>query len=149
MQKLYDAVKDALDQSSADASLQTAWDTIAAEQGRPSGSVPTQIKIVASPWMRWFVRYDPRPVLAKLECPVLAVGGAKDLQVAPDSNLTGIKLALHANPDVTIVKLPGLNHLLQTADTGQVGEYSRIEETIAPSALRAVGDWIVIQTRRR
>ncbi len=149
MQRLYAAVKDAPDQSSADASLQTAWDTIAAEQGRPSGSVPAQIKVVASPWMRWFVRYDPRPVLAKVKCPVLAVGGAKDLQVAPDSNLAGIKLALNANLDVTIVKLPGLNHLLQTADTGQVGEYSRIEETIAPSALRTVGDWIVNQTRRR
>lgn len=149
MQRLYDAVKDAPDQASADASLQTAWETIAAEQGRPSGSVPAQIKVVASPWMRWFVRYDPRPVLAKVECPVLAVGGSKDLQVAPDSNLAGIKLALHANPDVTIVKLPGLNHLLQTADTGQVGEYSRIEETIAPTALRTVGDWIVDQTRRR
>lgn len=149
MQRLYDAVKDAPDQSSADASLQTAWDAIAAEQGRSSGIVPTQIKVVASPWMRWFVRYDPRPVLARVECPVLAVGGSKDLQVASDSNLAGIKLALHANPEVTTVKLAGLNHMLQTADTGQVGEYGRIEETIAPNALRTVGDWIVNQSRRR
>jgi pimeloyl-ACP methyl ester carboxylesterase len=149
VQRLYDAVKDAPDQTAADTSLQAAWQSIAAEQGRPSSSVPAQLQVIASPWMRWFVRYDPRPVLAKVECPVLAVGGAKDLQVEPDSNLAGIKLALHANPDVKVLKLPGLNHLLQTADTGQVGEYDRIEETIAPSALQIVGDWIVNHSRTR
>jgi len=148
-QRLYDAVKDAPDQTAADTSLQAAWQSIAAEQGQPSSSVPAQLQVIASPWMRWFVRYDPRPVLAKVECPVLAVGGAKDLQVEPDSNLAGIKLALHANPDVKVLKLPGLNHLLQTADTGQVGEYGRIEETIAPSALQIVGDWIVNHSRSR
>ncbi|USI73581.1 alpha/beta hydrolase family protein [Sphingomonas morindae] len=149
MQRLYDAVKDAPDQASADMSLHTAWQAIAAEQGQPAGDMPAQLRVVASPWMRWFVRYDPRPVLAKVACPVLAVGGTKDLQVAADSNLAGIKLALRGNPDATVVKLPGLNHLLQTADTGQVGEYSRIEETIAPSVLQTVGDWIVSHTERR
>jgi pimeloyl-ACP methyl ester carboxylesterase len=149
MQRLYDAVRDAPDQASADTSLRSAWEAIAAEQGRPTASVPAQLQVVASPWMRWFVRYDPRPALAKVKCPVLAVGGSKDLQVAPDSNLAGIKLALHGNPDVTVVKLPGLNHLLQTADSGQVGEYSRIEETVAPVALQTVGDWIVKHTRHQ
>jgi pimeloyl-ACP methyl ester carboxylesterase len=148
MQQLYEAVKNAPDQATADTSLQAAWQTIAGEQGQPSSSVPAQLQVIASPWMRWFVRYDPRPVLAKVGCPVLAVGGAKDLQVEPDRNLAGIKLALHANPDVTVVKLPGLNHLLQTSDTGQVGEYGRIDETIAPNALQIVGDWIVNHSRR-
>lgn len=149
VQRLYDAVKDAPDQKTADMSLQTAWQTLAAEQGQSSSSVPAQLRAIASPWMRWFVRYDPRPVLAKVECPVLAVGGAKDVQVDSDSNLAGIKLSLRANPDVTVMKLPGLNHLLQTADTGQVGEYGDIEETIAPNALRIVGDWIVSHARSR
>jgi hypothetical protein len=38
--------------------------------------------------------------------------------------------------------------LLQTAQTGLVGEYAQIEETIAPVALATVGDWIVAHTRR-
>jgi len=36
-----------------------------------------------SPWFRYFLKYDPRPVLAKVTCPVLALNGEKDLQVPP------------------------------------------------------------------
>ena len=149
MQRFYDAVKDAPDQATADASLERVWLDVANEQGQSSSDVPEKLKVIASPWMRWFLRYDPRPVLAKVTCPVLAIGGGKDLQVEPDSNLAGIKMALHANPDVTVLKLPGLNHLLQTADTGQVSEYGKIEETVAPSALKVVGDWVVEHSRLR
>jgi hypothetical protein len=49
---------------------------------------------------------------------------------------------------VTVVKLPGLNHLLQTADTGLVNEYGLIGETVAPAALQVVGDWIVAHAAR-
>ena len=33
------------------------------------------------PWMRWFLKHDPAPVLKKVKCPVLALTGEKDLQV--------------------------------------------------------------------
>jgi pimeloyl-ACP methyl ester carboxylesterase len=148
MQRLYDAVKDAPDQASADAALRDTWRSFASEDGGPATDVPPQLLVVASPWMRWFIRHDPRPALAAVHCPVLAVGGSKDLQVPADTNLPGIKTALRANPDATVVELPGLNHLLQTAQTGLVGEYAQIEETIAPVALATVGDWIVAHTRR-
>jgi hypothetical protein len=46
------------------------------------------------------------------------------------------------NSDYTIVELPGLNHLFQTAETGAESEYSRIEETIAPKVLKIISDWI-------
>jgi hypothetical protein len=38
--------------------------------------------------------------------------------------------------------MEGLNHLFQTAETGQVSEYPKIEETIAPQALAIISDWI-------
>lgn len=148
MRRFYDAVKDAPDQGAADASLARAWQALAAGQGQSASEVPEKLKVIASPWMRWFLRHDPRTDLAGLACPVLAVGGGKDLQVEPDSNLAGIKQALHANRDVTVVKLPGLNHLLQTADTGLVNEYGLIGETVAPAALQVVGDWIVAHAAR-
>jgi hypothetical protein len=44
--------------------------------------------------------------------------------------------------DVTIVQLPELDHLFQTARTGAPGEYADIEETIAPVALDRMGKWI-------
>ncbi len=102
------------------------------------------------PWFRYFLSYDPRPTLAKVHCPVLAVIGERDLQVPPDQNLPEIDKALKSagNSDYTLRVLPGLNHLLQTCATGSPTEYGEIEETIAPSALAIIGDWIVLKTNR-
>ena len=47
------------------------------------------------------------------------------------------------NKDVTLVELPGLNHLFQTAPTGAVSEYADIDETLAPIALNTISEWIV------
>lgn len=149
MKRIYDAVKDAPDQVSADNRLAAVWRTIATEHGQSSAAeVPAQLRAVAQPWLRWFLSYDPRPTLANVRCPVLAIGGSKDLQVPATVNLAGIKAALHANPDATIVEVPGLNHLFQTASTGSVSEYAEIEETVSPIALGIVGDWIVNRTKR-
>ncbi len=97
---------------------------------------------LSSGWMRNLLDYDPRPTLAKVKCPILALNGSKDRQVAPEQNLPAIRQATAGNPDVTIVELPGLNHLFQTAATGAVGEYADIEETIAPEALETMSSWI-------
>ncbi len=100
------------------------------------------VRQFASPWFRYFLKYDPAPVLAGLEVPILALGGSKDLQVPSADNLPAIREATKANSDVTVVELPGLNHLFQHATTGGVGEYAQIEETFAPEALELVADWI-------
>ncbi len=104
---------------------------------------------VLSPWMQFFLTYDPIPALQKVTCPVLALNGKKDLQVPPEEDLSKIKAALVAggNPDITIVKLPKLNHLFQTCTTGSPLEYGNIEETIAPAALQTMGDWIAAHTK--
>ncbi len=115
---------------------------------RDDAAVPIGLRTIAQPWMRWFLSYDPRPALEKVLCPVLALGGSKDVQVPASRNLADIRAALHDNPDVTTIEIPGLNHLLQTAPTGNVSEYSAIEETVSPIALKTVGDWIVDQTKR-
>ena len=98
---------------------------------------------VLDPWFRWFIRHDPSPALAHFRGPILALNGSLDRQVLPDQNLSGIRNATVANADVTIIELPGLNHLFQTARTGGLGEYAAIEETMSPAALDAVSAWIV------
>ena len=87
---------------------------------------------------------DPRENLVKVTCPVLAMNGEKDLQVPPKENLSRIERALKegGNRDVTIVELPGLNHLFQTCTTGAPSEYATIEETFAPRALETMTTWI-------
>jgi pimeloyl-ACP methyl ester carboxylesterase len=109
----------------------------------PDSPQRRQILTLASPVWREMLAADPAPALAKIKVPVLAIGGTKDLQVDAKINLAAIKAALPAGGDVTLREMPGLNHLLQTANTGLMSEYGQIEETIAPSALSTIVDWTV------
>jgi pimeloyl-ACP methyl ester carboxylesterase len=106
-----------------------------------------EIGEVLSPWHRYLLAFDPKVFLTKVKCPVLAVIGQKDLQVSSAENLSGIAEALKAggNRNYVVKELAGLNHLLQTAETGAESEYAQIEETIAPLALKTIGDWIIEQ----
>jgi dienelactone hydrolase len=101
------------------------------------------------PWMRFFISYKPEDDLIKVKCQVLAINGGKDTQVDATSNLGLIKeiLAKNGNTDVEIKALPGLNHLLQTAQTGDLSEYEKIEETMSPAAMKIISDWIKIHTK--
>jgi len=107
-----------------------------------------QFQKLHSPWFRFYLPYDPGTALQKVKCPVLAVNGEKDVQVTPKENLQAITRALKAggNKNYTVKELPGLNHLLQTAETGNISEYGKIEETMSPTALKIIGDWILEQT---
>ncbi|HVW98474.1 MAG TPA: alpha/beta fold hydrolase [Mucilaginibacter sp.] len=101
------------------------------------------------PWMRYFITYDPKPDLRKVKCPVLAINGEKDTQVNATENLSLIKAVLtkSGNKNVEVKPLPGLNHLMQTAKTGDVSEYKEIEETMSPAAMKIIADWIKIHTK--
>ncbi len=114
-------------------------------------SLRDQFLRVKSPWFRFFLTFEPKTVLAKVGCPVLALNGEKDLQVPPEQNLPAIESALRSggNDRVTTKTLPGLNHLFQHGKTGSPSEYASIEETFAPEALTLVGDWIVATTGRK
>jgi pimeloyl-ACP methyl ester carboxylesterase len=97
----------------------------------------------ASPWMRYFIAFDPTPYLKRLTLPVLAINGDLDQQVSVE-NLSAIGKALDVagNRDVTLVTAPKLNHLLQPAKTGSPAEYGEIEITLDPSVLRTIDDWL-------
>jgi pimeloyl-ACP methyl ester carboxylesterase len=119
-----------------------------AEKAQAKQAMEAQIKQVLSPWFRYFLTYDPRTALAKVKCPVLALNGENDLQVPVTENLREIEATLKAAGamDVTIARLPKLNHLFQTSETGSPSEYSKIEETFAPVALKTIGDWVLKHT---
>ncbi len=104
----------------------------------------TVVRQLGLPWMRYFLVHDPRADLAKVKCPVLALGGELDLQVACRENLAEIEKALKnaGNTRVTTRAFPGLNHLFQTCKTGAVSEYAAIEETISPAVLETIAGWI-------
>lgn len=115
------------------------------ERARVRANVETGVQQLVNPWFRYFLRYDPVPALRGTRVPVLALNGALDLQVPADENLAGIEQALRAagNRDVTVEKLPGLNHLFQPATTGAPTEYGEIEQTMAPVVLDRITAWIL------
>jgi len=142
----------AIVEASADAADAKAKLDAAAAGAIASGQIKKDaadqgIAQLTNPWMYSFLRMDPAPALQKVRVPVLALGGSLDLQVEPKENLAGIKAALKDDKDVTVTQLPGLNHLFQDATTGSLGEYSTIEETVSPSALKIIGDWVVAHSR--
>lgn len=115
-------------------------DATAAQQ-----TVRQLLDAMSAPWWRYFLSYDPATALARVKVPVLALIGSRDTQVPSAPNLAAMRAALATagNADATVRELPNLNHLFQTATTGAPTEYSGIEETIAPSALTLVSNWIV------
>lgn len=90
-------------------------------------------------WMRFFLKYDPSSDLRNLKCPAMLIYGEKDMQVPPSLNLEPAK-TLAAKAEV--VCYPGLNHLMQHAESGDVSEYSSISETISPQVLADIVKFI-------
>ncbi len=114
------------------------------EGSNPNDMIDMQINQITSPWMLYFIRYNPAPMLNKVKCPVLAVIGSNDLQVPSKVNLQAIEKALKkgGNKNFTVKEMPGLNHLFQESKTGSPNEYAQIEQTISPVLLETVTKWI-------
>jgi pimeloyl-ACP methyl ester carboxylesterase len=115
----------------------------------PPAALEPQLRMMTSPWFRFFLDYDPLPSLQKIKCPVLALYGEKDLQVPPKINLPLLQKALTdaGNNQADMRKLPELNHLFQHAYTGSPTEYAAIEETFSPEALQIVAEWLLSRAK--
>ncbi len=96
------------------------------------------------PWFREFIQYDPVPMLKKITVPVFAANGQLDRQVTPNENLLSISenLPLETSIKSRIQNYPGLNHLFQTAQTGNPNEYGKLRETFSPQVMEDIADWI-------
>ena len=113
-----------------------------------AGAIKASMPMYQTPWYRYFITFDPLPVLKNVKVPVLALNGELDLQVAAKENLDLIGAGLKAggNEDVTLKAFPKLNHLFQGSQTGLPSEYGQIEETMSPEVLKTVSDWILRRT---
>jgi pimeloyl-ACP methyl ester carboxylesterase len=147
--KIYSLAKENTDSATAAKKLWEIYNTLSEDEvarlNWPKGRQDAQIKQVLNPWWRYILGMDNKTILINVKCPVLAIYGELDQQVIPDKNIPVIEEALKegGNKDFMVKKLPGLNHLFQTAETGSEYEYIRIEETISPQALNMISDWIL------
>lgn len=95
-----------------------------------------------TPEMLSLLRYRPAAYLDKIECPVLAIVGERDLQVPPSTVEKPLREGVRPGTPLTVKVYPELNHLFQHAATGLPTEYGEIEETISPEVLADIAAWI-------
>jgi fermentation-respiration switch protein FrsA (DUF1100 family) len=103
------------------------------------------LAVMRSPWMRFFLKFDPSTALRRVSAPVLAIFGGRDLQVPEAVNRERLEKALNdaGNQAVTVRVYPEANHLFMKAVTGQPAEYGTLPKTFVPSLLEDIATWIL------
>ncbi|MEY2613003.1 MAG: hypothetical protein RL069_1815, partial [Planctomycetota bacterium] len=103
--------------------------------------ISAQFRGLQSAWMRHFLAYDPSSNWVLFDSPVLAIWGERDTQVLPEINREKLEeIAMHnTSLQSDFVVMPGLNHLLQSCNTGLPDEYDSNAEAISPLALEVIG----------
>ena len=98
---------------------------------------------MATPWMRTFLTLNPADYIAKMQCPLLAIGGEKDCQVLAEANLSAIKRVCKKNRvKCSIVQLKDINHLGQVCQTGAVEEYATLGQAPDNRVLESLANWL-------
>lgn len=97
-----------------------------------------------TPWFQSLLAFDPGPVMKKVKQPLLIVHGELDQQV-PIGNaelLNGIATQ-RKRGTATLALLPGINHLLVPARTGEVSEYGSLGDAkVSPDVARTIVEWL-------
>lgn len=145
-QQIYHIIKTEKDNSILEQKVKTILETEfeALEKNQKDIAVKNQLASITSPWFKYFINFNPEPILKKISCPVLVLNGENDLQVPAKINIDGMKIAFNkgGNKKVTFKSYPKLNHLFQESQTGNVSEYGNIEETFNLNVLVDVVNWL-------
>ena len=150
--KLFAVLKKETDNEAAQAKINALYKKILTKKKKSPEDIDAAVKQlnaslnpVSYNWFRYFLFSDPALYWKKVRCPVLALNGEKDLQVAAAVNLPAIEKAVKSggNLSVKTMSFPDLNHLFQHCKTGLPAEYGEIEETFSPEVLKIITDWIL------
>ncbi|MBR3947317.1 MAG: alpha/beta fold hydrolase [Bacteroidales bacterium] len=118
------------------------------EKLAPSGydeeTLQANLDMLFSPWMSYFIDFNPQDYLCKVKVPLLALNGDKDVQVYSKDNLAGVEKAMKKakNKNYKTIELKGLNHLFQKCIFGSPNFYGRNEETFNEDAMKTIAEWI-------
>lgn len=94
------------------------------------------------PWYLTFLKLEPKTYLTEVKVPMLVLNGDKDVQVRSEANIAAFQQYLPVNKRHVYKRYPKLNHLFQTAQTGNVDEYITIEETFNPEVMQDILEWM-------
>lgn len=103
-----------------------------------------------TPWRRYFLAFDPLAELDQVRCPVLLLGGTDDAEAPADLHLTALEKELKSvNHNVTVKRLPGVNHLFQPAKTEWTLMNGEMKPLFSPVAQETIWEWLVgLQVKR-
>lgn len=108
--------------------------------------VPPALKQQAdTPWFQSFLAFDPAKVMTSVDQPILIVQGTLDTQVPPDNadKLEAMAKARKRAKPADVVRVPGINHLLVPATTGEVDEYAQLPDKHISSAVpQSIAAWL-------
>jgi pimeloyl-ACP methyl ester carboxylesterase len=97
---------------------------------------------------RYFLAFNPVEKLTAVNCPVLLLNGTSDLTVNADANQLALKKGLALNKNVTIKKLPGVNHLFQPESSKWPIVNGQQQPNFSPDAQETIREWIVAQSKK-
>jgi fermentation-respiration switch protein FrsA (DUF1100 family) len=89
--------------------------------------------------------FDPAREMARVKQPILIIQGDLDTQIFPDhaDRLGELARARKKASPVEVVHLPGVNHLLVPATSGEVQEYATLKDkTVSPEVAARIADWL-------
>jgi pimeloyl-ACP methyl ester carboxylesterase len=100
-----------------------------------------------TPWFKSWLSFDPAQVIERLEQPILILHGALDRETptAHADRLETLARARRKIGDTHTRKIivPGVNHLLIRADTGQLDEYTTLaDRAVAADVGAAIVSWL-------
>lgn len=109
-------------------------------------AIPPDLRQQAeTPWFRSLLLFDPATLMPKVKQRILIIQGDLDQQVFPHNADQLAELARkrkNAGP-VETLHLPGINHLLVPAKTGDVSEYVSLpDKNVTPAVPKAIADWL-------
>jgi pimeloyl-ACP methyl ester carboxylesterase len=120
----------------------------AVETGKGWEAIPPELRRQADTmWFRSWLLFDPAQAITRTNQPILILQGSLDTQVPPDQadRLEALSTARGLRtPNATRkTVVPGLNHLLVPAKTGEVDEYQSLPiKTVAAEITDTLVTWL-------
>ena len=110
-------------------------------------NIPDNVRLRADTfWFRSFLEFDPAEVMRRARQPVLILHGELDRQIPPHHADRLAELALARRREestMELAKLPGINHLLLHATTGEIAEYGGLaDKNVAVEVISVLIDWL-------
>ncbi len=101
----------------------------------------------SSPWFRSWLQFDPAAVMKRVDQPVFVLHGSLDREMPPShgERLAALATARRGTAGTLSARVvvPGINHLLVEATTGEPDEYdSAGSMQVSAAVVRAVIDWL-------